>query len=143
MAREITTTLVVVSVANVTAEGVQDVTDLKIRGKAVTAELSVEGDGGARALGVGTAADGGAARRVRVLPDAESVVDEQVVHEEDRVTNGRGHFSHDSANAVVAVTVGSRGQYVNIGRAAMEKRAKEKKGEHETYPSSKQSRNSS
>lgn len=77
----------------------------------------VHRDGGARVGGVGAAVDGGGARGVGVLPDAERVVDEQVVQEEDGVA-GRGlHLRHDGADAVVAVGVRSASLSVTcIGR---------------------------
>ena len=60
-----------------------------------------------RVAEVVVAVDGRQARGVLVLPDAEVVVDERVVHPEDRVAGGGGDVGHDGADAVVTVCVGS------------------------------------
>lgn len=53
------------------------------------------------------AVDGRGADGVHVLPDAEVVVDEGVVHPEDGVRGRGGDVGHYGADAVVAVGVGS------------------------------------
>lgn len=89
--------------------GVKEIPDLKVRAL-VAADLTnvdhgVEGKGGA-VLVIGTAADGGSAGSdVVKLPLAESVVNEQVVHEERWVTGRGDGISHDTTNTVVALSV--------------------------------------
>lgn len=98
--------LVVVAVAQVAAHGVHDVANLDVGLQSLGGEHVVEGQ---VLLGLGLGGEsvdlvetvGG----VAVLPDAPVVVNEGVVHEEDRVTGRRGDVGHDSADTVVAVGV--------------------------------------
>lgn len=68
--------LVVVSVAEGTAERIQDFTNSDIGAETAGAQLGVQRDGGARIRLISTSADGRASRWHGVLPDAEHVVDE-------------------------------------------------------------------
>jgi hypothetical protein len=110
--------LVVVPVAHLLRLGVEYVVDSDIRCETLHVDHSVHGDGVAECvLAVDTrSSDAGG---VSVLPDAEVVVDESVVEEEDGV-GGRGvDVGHDAANAIVAVGVGTTlgaGSHVLIGR---------------------------
>lgn len=100
--------LVVVAVAEVALEGVEDVADLEV-GALGAADLAhvhhgVHGQGRAVDI-VGAAADGRAAVHVVDLPLAERVVHVQVVHEERRVAGRRDGVSHQTTDTVVALSV--------------------------------------
>lgn len=100
--------LVVVPVAEVALEGVEDVANLQIGtlGAADVAHVHHGVEGERRAVDVvGAPADGRAPADVVDLPLAERVVHVQVVHEERRVSRRRDRVRHDPADAVVALGV--------------------------------------
>jgi len=108
--------------------GVHDTTNRHIRAQTPQRNDRIHGQGNAEVV---VSVDGGGACGVYVLPYAEVVVDEGVVHPEDRVTWGGRYVGHHGADAVVAVGVWS--DVLSVGGG------KEKKGGRgETYPPSEQ-----
>jgi len=103
---------IVVLVAQVCPLGIHDVPDLDVGPQAPRRENIVEGQGAAAVL-VGRAGDIAQTVAVVVLPDAPLMVDEAVMHEEDRVTRRRSNVRHSAAtgaDTVVAVGMRAREQ---------------------------------
>jgi len=86
------------------AQGVHDAAD---RDVGVDTGNGDDGVHGERDAEVVVTVDGGGAGGISVLPDAESVVDERVVHPEDGVAGAGRDVRHDGTDTVVAIGVGS------------------------------------
>lgn len=104
------------------AHRVHDIANLNIRADATNGDDGVHRE---RVAEVVIAVDGGGACRVGVLPDAEVVVDEGVVHPEDRVRGGCRDVRHDGADAVVAIGVGT--VFLSVTRFSLSLRFHQKK----------------
>lgn len=85
-----------------TTHRIHDLTDRDVRKDVGDSNDGVQGE---RVAEVVVAVDGREAGRVGVLPDAEVVVDEGVVHPEDGVAGTGRDVGHHSSDAVVAVCV--------------------------------------
>jgi hypothetical protein len=89
-----------------TSQGVQNITDLDIRSNPTHVDDGIEGQ---RVAVVVDAVDRVSTYgRVIVLPDTEAVIDEAVVHIEDRITGAGRDIGHDATDTVVSISVGSR-----------------------------------
>jgi len=96
--------LIVVSVAQIRIEGVEEIADPEVGADSVHGNDGVEGDGPSVDV---VAVDGRDARGLLVLPDTEVAVDEAVVEPEDGVTNRGVDVRHDGADTIVAPCVGA------------------------------------
>ena len=94
------------------AHRVHDTTNRHIRAQTPKGNNRVHSQGHAEVV---IAVDGSGACRIHVLPYAEVVVDERVVHPEDRVAGTGRDVGHHGADAVVAVGVRSEFQFCQFG----------------------------
>jgi hypothetical protein len=94
------------------AHRVHDTANRHIRAQTPKGNNRVHGQ---RHAEVVIAVDGRGACRIHVLPYAEVVVDERVVHPEDRVAGTGRDVGHHGADAVVAVGVRSEVKFCQLG----------------------------
>jgi hypothetical protein len=91
---------------------IHDTTNRHIRAQTAQINDRIHGQGNPEVV---VAVDGGGADGVHVLPYAEVVVDEGVVHPEDRVARTGRDVGHHGADAVVAVGVRSEIKFCQLG----------------------------
>jgi hypothetical protein len=89
-----------------TSQGVQNISNLDIRSNPTHVDDGIEGQ---RVAVMVDAVDRVSTYgRVIVLPDTEAVIDEAVVHIEERITGASRDIGHDATDTVVSISVGSR-----------------------------------